>query len=437
VVVAEPASLTLPSMKPGDVLNGEFTLTNYGLIRADNLVLSLPQNDPYYRYETLGALPASLAAKGRITVPYRVVCLKAPEGDGIGTGGGCQSYSACARVDYGYTCANGADTRGSARHCWTYTYGSCGGSPPVVVPGGGGSWDVGGGTAGGTSSPSAPAPKPITGVKCFPSPIRKEAYCGDDCALSKETRQGILQEVHSQVNLVLGEYTRDHTDLSVKVPGGVIAAGRRYYANAWHFEHTRHNLVLKPAVVGTGIESIEKAGVIYTASSLDSDLFIHDTYRIRKSAAGFRWEDKSGGFKEFDPEGKMLSYGGRNGVIGRLSYAGGKIAGVSDRNNLPVLFYEWDGERIAAVRDRENRRVDYAWSDGRLSSVTDPTGAVTGFDYDGKGRIAKATDAEGREVTIGYDDYGRIASVVNALNQGHFFEYDYDESRQELSPFSS
>jgi hypothetical protein len=188
-------------------------------------------------------------------------------------------------VDYGYTCANGADTRGSARHCWTYTYGSCGGSPPVVVPGGG-SWDVGGGSVGGTSSPSAPAPKPITGVKCFPSPIRKEAYCGDDCALSKETRQGILQEVHSQVNLVLGEYTRDHTDLSVKAPGGVIAAGRRYYANAWHFEHTRHNLILKPAVIGTGIESIEKAGVIYTEPSLDSDLFIHDIYRIRKSAAG-------------------------------------------------------------------------------------------------------------------------------------------------------
>jgi hypothetical protein len=175
--------------------------------------LTLPQNDPYYRYETLGALPTTLAAKARIMVPYRVLCLKAPEGDG--TGGGCQSYSACALVDYGYRCANGADTRGSARHCWTYTYGSCAGTPPVVGPGGGGSWDVGGGAGGGTSSPSAPAPGPITGVKCFPAPICKEAYCGDDCALPKETRQGIMQDVHSQVNLVLGEYTREHTDLSV------------------------------------------------------------------------------------------------------------------------------------------------------------------------------------------------------------------------------
>ncbi len=183
-------------------------------------------------------------------MPYRVTCIKSPEGDGTGTGGGCSSYGACALVDYGYRCANGADTRGTARHCWTYTYGSCGGSPPAITPGGG-SWSVGGGGGGGTSSPAAPAPKPITGVKCFPSPVRKEAYCGDDCALSKESRQGILQDVASQVNLVLGEYTRGHTDLSVKVPGGAIGAERRYYGNAWHFEHTRHNLVIKPALIGT------------------------------------------------------------------------------------------------------------------------------------------------------------------------------------------
>ncbi len=64
VVVAEPASLSLPAMQPGDVMNGEFTLTNYGLIRADNLKLTLPQNDPYYRYETLGALPSEPGRQG-------------------------------------------------------------------------------------------------------------------------------------------------------------------------------------------------------------------------------------------------------------------------------------------------------------------------------------------------------------------------------------
>ncbi len=63
VVVVEPASVSLPAMKAGDVFNGEFTLTNYGLIRADNVKLSLPSNDQYFIYEMLGGLPESIAAK--------------------------------------------------------------------------------------------------------------------------------------------------------------------------------------------------------------------------------------------------------------------------------------------------------------------------------------------------------------------------------------
>jgi outer membrane protein insertion porin family len=63
-------------MKAGDVFNGEFTLTNYGLIRADNLNIALPPSDQYFTYELMGGLPDSLAAKERITVPYRIISIK-------------------------------------------------------------------------------------------------------------------------------------------------------------------------------------------------------------------------------------------------------------------------------------------------------------------------------------------------------------------------
>jgi len=39
VIVLEPASISLPYLQAGDVYYGELTLTNYGLIRADNLQL--------------------------------------------------------------------------------------------------------------------------------------------------------------------------------------------------------------------------------------------------------------------------------------------------------------------------------------------------------------------------------------------------------------
>ena len=109
VVVIEPASVTLPQMKAGDVFNGEFTLTNYGLIRADDLNFSLPADDQNFKYEMLGGLPDSLEAKQRITVAYRVTSLKSLENedDGAATGGGCYSYRNCAQVTYEYDCANG------------------------------------------------------------------------------------------------------------------------------------------------------------------------------------------------------------------------------------------------------------------------------------------------------------------------------------------
>jgi hypothetical protein len=49
VVIASPTSVTLPKMRAGDVFNGEFKLSNYGLIRADALTINLPPNDAHLK----------------------------------------------------------------------------------------------------------------------------------------------------------------------------------------------------------------------------------------------------------------------------------------------------------------------------------------------------------------------------------------------------
>jgi len=140
VVAIKPASISLPAMKAGDVFNGEFTLTNYGLIRADDLRVSLPPDDQYFTYELMGGLPQNLPAKEQITVPYRVTCIKSldQQDDGQATGGGCHNYRTCAVVDYSYVCANGQSTKAAINHCWTRTYGECtggGGSPEICDDG--------------------------------------------------------------------------------------------------------------------------------------------------------------------------------------------------------------------------------------------------------------------------------------------------------------
>lgn len=144
VIVLEPAGITLPSMKAGDVFQGELTLTNYGLVRADNVKQRLPVSDPYIRYEFLVTLPDSLEAKSRITIPYRAVSLQSFDPTGTATGGGCFGYSAGTGVSCNYVCANGVVSSSSTSTSWSYySGGSCGG--PGGTPSGGG---VGGGTGG-------------------------------------------------------------------------------------------------------------------------------------------------------------------------------------------------------------------------------------------------------------------------------------------------
>ncbi|MCP4690049.1 MAG: carboxypeptidase regulatory-like domain-containing protein, partial [Desulfobacterales bacterium] len=100
VVIAEPMSVTLPDMRTGDVFNGEFTLTNHGLLRADNLTISPPSNSTHFMYELLAGIPDSIEAKQRITIPYRVTCLQSLEPDEDAGGGGCKSRRECFIFGY-------------------------------------------------------------------------------------------------------------------------------------------------------------------------------------------------------------------------------------------------------------------------------------------------------------------------------------------------
>ena len=58
------------------MLYGEIVLSNYGLIRADNLKQQLPKSDDHYKFEFAVEVSDSLDAKQRLTIPYRIVSLK-------------------------------------------------------------------------------------------------------------------------------------------------------------------------------------------------------------------------------------------------------------------------------------------------------------------------------------------------------------------------
>jgi len=129
LVVFDPMYVQLPVMKRGEVFQGEFTITNHGLIRADNVKQKLPANTDLVRFEFLKTVPTSLESGQVFTLPYRLIALRDfnPETEAEATGGGCGNFSASTAVAWTSDCAEGTTVPGNATGGWGANWGSCGG----------------------------------------------------------------------------------------------------------------------------------------------------------------------------------------------------------------------------------------------------------------------------------------------------------------------
>jgi hypothetical protein len=73
VLIVEPPKVDLPEMAPGEVFQGEFKVTNYGLVGVYDVALEFPGSFGEYDVEVLaGAVPDTIGAMESVTVPYRI-----------------------------------------------------------------------------------------------------------------------------------------------------------------------------------------------------------------------------------------------------------------------------------------------------------------------------------------------------------------------------
>ena len=167
VVVIEPTSINLPDLQQGEEFTGEITISNYGLVRADNFELTLPQDNDKLRFEFSGNVPSALGAKDRITLAYRITALQPFPADAVqfasrqvgvfkrfaqtlqAQAGLCSSLNRSMHAKFDYQCTNGTKRDGNANASFVKAWGPCGGSSGGA---GGGSW----GGAGGWGGPMGP-----------------------------------------------------------------------------------------------------------------------------------------------------------------------------------------------------------------------------------------------------------------------------------------
>ncbi len=156
VVVFDPLRVELPVMKQGDVFQGEFTLTNYGLITAENVITQLPKGDEFVKIEFLYPVPDRLAAGEIIVLPFRVTAKRNFEGeeDGLASGAGGYCHAHPVKTQYQATCSNETTQSGGASAQIAGNGGRCSGRNGDSNGGGGGwGWlSAGGSSSQGSSS---------------------------------------------------------------------------------------------------------------------------------------------------------------------------------------------------------------------------------------------------------------------------------------------
>ncbi|MFP3929119.1 MAG: hypothetical protein ACLFUP_09460, partial [Desulfobacteraceae bacterium] len=239
--------------------------------------------------------------------------------------------------------------------------------------------------------------------------------------------QYVFYEVASRISTVTGEYILDNEDLSVNVPGGKVSVHRWYQGGRWRWEHARHDLK-RISGPGGGLKAVEKGGTVYRAVKHEKGLFSDGVYQIQETDSGFRWESGDGEWKRYNPEGRLIAFGDGNGVIGRVLFRNGRPFCLSDRDNRPVLWLEYDDSGLLrSAYDLNGRGVTYRYRQGRLSSVTNVLGRETRFSYDPRGLLSETIGPEEEVTRIAYDKLGRVTSVRDAEGEGHSFDWEFDQ----------
>jgi uncharacterized membrane protein YgcG len=179
VILLEPLSINLGGMQVGEEKTGQITVSNYGLVQADKVILNLPKTDSRFKYEFFGEVPGVLKSKEKSIIYYKVTAINpkppAPPGSGADTPADplnpaptededdCTSYEASYQETHQSECPSGDISKGSSSgRFYQYSGKKCSTKNTGWGWAGGGSLGGGGGSFGNGAGAGSPAAIPIT-----------------------------------------------------------------------------------------------------------------------------------------------------------------------------------------------------------------------------------------------------------------------------------
>lgn len=251
------------------------------------------------------------------------------------------------------------------------------------------------------------------------------------------------------VNTATGAFSLGATDLVQSSPGGGWSAGRSYSSGsapggfagqaasggsmgrgwtvAWD---TR---LQKDAATGD-VTLVSPTGSLHqyahNSSSTTGTFTPPSTSRSELKhldGGGYSLTTLNKGTLTFDESGRLLSDKDRSGQGETYGYAGGRITSVTGSAG-PIATFTYTGDLLTGIVRSDGRTIGYAYTDGRLTSVTDGQSSTT-YGYDVSSRLDSVKDGNGQQqVRNVYNAQGRVTSQTDPTGAVTSYAYNGGET---------
>ncbi len=136
----------------------------------------------------------------------------------------------------------------------------------------------------------------------------------------------------------------------------------------------------------------------------------------RNGGGNFVLSERHGTIMTFDDNLRISTIQNQNGATQTFAYdTNGKLRTVEDEFDR-VLTFTWSGDVISGISDGTDRSISFGYTNGNLTSFTDPESKVWTYQYDADHRMTSLKDPDNR--FIAENDYDGMNRVTRQRGMG-------------------